>query len=196
MKNKRILALNGHPAKNSLSDGLLSSYLQGAADAGHDIRRHDLATMDFDPDFGTTGYDELKPLEKDLENFLSDLEWSEHIVIVTPLWWGGVPSKLKGLFDRALLPGRAFDPRIKKAGLPKPLLTGKTAHTLMTSDTPNWAFSLLYNSAARKQIERQILKFVGIKPTHFSNFAPALTSDKATIDKWLATAQMLGRKPV
>ncbi|MDN3719732.1 NAD(P)H-dependent oxidoreductase [Roseibium salinum] len=34
--------------------------------------------------------------------------WCEHFVVVHPLWWGGLPAKLKGVFDRILLPGMAF----------------------------------------------------------------------------------------
>jgi len=194
MNSKRILTLNGHPADNSLSEGLISAYLDGAIKAGHQTRRHDLSKMNFDPDFGQTGYSEPKALEEDLEKFLSDLEWCDHFVLASPLWWGGVPSKLKGLFDRALLPGRTFDPRIIKNGLPKPLLTGKSARILMTSDTPSWAFSLMYNSAARKQLERQILKFVGIKPTKFSNFAPVGEAKPVKIERWLASARDMGVK--
>ncbi len=194
MNSRRILTLNGHPADNSLSEGLISAYLDGAAGSHSEIRRHDLSKMTFDPDFGGGGYKNPKPLEADLENFLTDLEWCNHFVIASPLWWGGMPSKLKGLFDRALLPGRAFDPHVIKAGLPKPLLGGKTARILLTSDTPNWAFSMMYGWAARKQMERQILKFVGIKPIKFSNFAPAGEADAQKVEGWLNSVREMGRK--
>ncbi|MBL4666316.1 MAG: NAD(P)H-dependent oxidoreductase [Sneathiella sp.] len=194
MNSKRILTLNGHPADTSLSDGLISAYLDGTSATDYETRRHDLSKMSFDPDIGSNGYGDPKPLEDDLEKFLSDLEWCEHFVIASPLWWGGMPSKLKGLFDRTLLPGRAFDPRIMKAGLPKPLLTGKTARILLTSDTPNWAFSLMYSWAARKQMERQILKFIGIKPIKFSNFAPAGEASREKIDQWMNSVRDMGRK--
>ena len=100
---KRIVILNGHPAAKSLSRRLAESYAKGAREAGHEVRVIHIRDLDFDSDFGFGGYVETKPLEPDLESVLSDLEWSEHLVLLTPMWWGGVPAKLKGLFDRLLL---------------------------------------------------------------------------------------------
>lgn len=193
MPSKKILALNGHPADSSLSFSLLDAYQQGAEKSGHTVRRHNLSDMKFDPDFGFSTFDQPKTLEEDLKRFVEDLQWCDHVVLTTPLWWGGIPSKLKGLFDRTLLPGIAFSTREKlKSGLPKPLLTGKTVNILMTSDTPSWAFSLMYNWAARKQLERQIFKFVGIKPVHFTNFAPATDAKTDKVSKWLGKSEQLG----
>ncbi len=195
MTSKHILALNGHPADNSLSSGLITSYQKGAEQAGHKVRRHNLSDMSFDPDFGDGGYETSKPLEQELEKFLEDLKWCDHLVIATPLWWGGVPSKLKGLIDRTLLPGIAFDTRNKSLlGLPAPMLTGKTGSILLTSDTPTWALSLFYNAAVKKQMERQVLKFVGIQPKKFKNFAPATEAGEETAQKWLRSAHEMGLK--
>ena len=193
MQPKHILALNGHPADNSLSAGLIASYQSGAEKAGHQVKRHNLADMIFDPDHGDGGYKHSKPLEAPLQAFVEDLKWCDHIVIATPLWWGGIPSKLKGLFDRTLLPGIAFDTRNKNAlGVPAPLLTGKTGSILLTSDTPSWALSVFYNTAIKKQMERQILKFVGIKPKKFKNFAPATDVQTETAEKWLKSTHQMG----
>ena len=195
MSVKHILDLNGHPADNSLSAGLITSYQNGAKQSGHEVRRHNLSDMDFDPDYGDGGYKTSKPLEAPLQAFIEDLKWCDHVVIATPLWWGGIPSKLKGLFDRTLLPGIAFDTRSKTAlGLPKPMLTGKTGSILLTSDTPGWALKMFYNTAIKKQMERQILKFVGIKPKKFVNFAPATDAKTDLAEKWIRSAHQMGLK--
>ncbi|WP_199899459.1 NAD(P)H-dependent oxidoreductase [Sneathiella glossodoripedis] len=144
MTSKHILALNGHPADNSLSSGLITSYQRGAEQAGHQVRRYNLGEMTFDPDFGDGNYEHSKPLEEGLQRFVEDLKWCDHLVIAMPLWWGGIPSKLKGLIDRTLLPGIAFDTRNKSLlGLPAPLLTGKTGSILLTSDTPSCPVRIL-----------------------------------------------------
>ncbi|WP_169568870.1 NAD(P)H-dependent oxidoreductase [Sneathiella limimaris] len=193
MASKNILTLNGHPAESSLSASLLDRYQENATKAGHLVRRHDLFSKTFDPDFGDGGYHNPKPLEPDLQTFVDDLLWCDHLVLATPMWWGGLPALLKGLFDRALLPGTTFDTRNTNfIGMPAPLLKGRTASTLLTSDTPSYALSLMYGSAIRKQLERQIYKFVGLKPVSFKSFAPATEAKPALVNKWLNVAGQLG----
>jgi len=139
-----------------LSKLFSEDYAQAATKAGHEIRITHLHELDFDADFGGGGYKSLKPLETDLKSVVDNLEWSEHVVLLTPMWWGGVPAKLKGLFDRILLPGTAFNTREKTwIGMPKPLLRGRTARLIMTSDTPNWFFRMVYKSTMVQPILRR-----------------------------------------
>ena len=39
----------------------------------------------------------------DARSHLDSLTWAEHVVLILPMWWGGLPAKTKGLFDRTLL---------------------------------------------------------------------------------------------
>ncbi|MCE8538864.1 NAD(P)H-dependent oxidoreductase [Ruegeria pomeroyi] len=195
MSTRKIIVLNGHPGQTSLSKSLCEAYAGAARDGGHQVRYHDLSQMRFDMDYGEGGYENTKPLEPELEEFLNDLEWAEHVVLATPLWWGAIPAKLKGLFDRALLPGRAFDTRNTNfIGVPAPLLTGRTARVLMTSDTPAMLLGLFYSNAIKKVLARQILGFVGIKPARFSTFAPATGAGGDRVGKWLRKAAQMGAK--
>jgi len=195
MSTRKIIILNGHPGLTSLNKTLAEAYRDAATQAGHEVRYHDLSAMRFDMDYGQGGYQNAKPLEPDLEAFLGDLEWAEHVVLTTPLWWGAMPAKLKGAFDRALLPGRTFDTRNTSAlGLPAPMLTGKTARVLLTSDTPSIFLKLFYGNAIKKILTRQILGFVGIKPTRFTSFAPASHPEAARITQWCEKSAELGAR--
>ncbi|KAJ57371.1 NAD(P)H dehydrogenase [Actibacterium mucosum KCTC 23349] len=192
---KKILVLNGHPGQTSLSKSLTKAYAVAATKAGHDVRQHDISEMEFDMDYGQGGYKATKPLEPVLDTFLTDLEWADHIVMSTPLWWGAIPAKLKGLFDRALIPGRTFDTRNPNfMGLPAPMLKGKTARVLLTSDTPPLLLRLFYSNAIKKIISRQILGFVGIKPTKYSQFAPATHPKDKKVQGWLKQVADLGAR--
>ncbi|MQY43365.1 flavodoxin family protein [Epibacterium sp. SM1969] len=192
MPAKRILILNGHPAETSLSNMLADTYERAATEAGHEARTMHLHALTFDPDHGFAGYKEHKPLEADLVAFRDNLEWADHVVLTTPMWWGGLPAKLKGLLDRALLPGWAFDTRkLKFGGMPTPLLTGKTGRVFVTSDTPDVFFGLLYRKALLRQIKGQIFQFVGIKPTRITHFAPAGSAEPAKIHAWLELTKTL-----
>lgn len=194
---KRIFILDGHPAERSLSRSLVQAYADAAREAGHEVRLTHLNELDFDLDFGRAGFANPKPLEPVLEQFLEDLAWSEHFMLSTPMWWGGLPAKLKGLFDRALLPGRTFDTRNTVLfGLPRPMLTGRTARVVVTSDTPGLFFRLAYKNALLWQLRRQILEFIGFKPTRLTHLAPASEPKAGEVQRWVAQVSELGRRAV
>ena len=197
LSTRKILVLKGHPGAGSLNGALAAAYAEAALSNGHAVRVHDLAQMRFDMDWGAGGYRSIKPLEPDLDALLADLEWSEHVVIAMPLWWGAMPAKLKGALDRILLPGRAFDPRVTSwLGQPKPLLTGKTARILLTSDTPDLWLRVVLGGGLRKIFARQIFGFTGIRPTGFTNFAPASHPGAEMVRKWQRKAAALGARAI
>jgi len=193
MKPKRIYILNGHPAENSLNRSLAQAYAVAARDAGHEVRLTNLHDLVFDPDFGFGGYQNQKPLEAGLEQVLGDIEWSQHLVLTTPMWWGGMPAKLKGLFDRAFLPGRTFDTRkMNWMGMPTPMLSGRTGRVIITSDTPGWFMHWIYRNAMLRQLRGQILEFVGIKPARITHFSGASQPKPGVVDRWITKVKELG----
>lgn len=192
MNRKRILILDGHPGARSLSRLFTDAYADAARAAGHEVRQVHLADLEFDPDFGGGGYDDIKPLEPPVEEFLANLEWAEHVVMSAPLWWGGLPAKLKGLIDRALIPGRTFDTRVTKMGMPTPVLTGRTGRVILTSDTPRWLLRWLYGNAILRQMTGQIFGFVGIKPTRFTYFSGASHPKPGQVEGWVEKIRAIG----
>lgn len=191
---RKILVLDAHPVSKTLNAHLAHSYASAATAAGHDVRQMGLSDMTFDPDFGQTHYRNAKPLEPDLELFMTALEQADHFVMTVPMWWGGMPARSKAFFDRALLVGRAFDTRTPNfLGLPAPMLTGKTARVMITSDTPRFFQRLAYGDAYQKQIKNQILGFVGIKPARFTWFGGAGQPKPGAVEKWVSKAAKLGR---
>ncbi|MBO6509582.1 MAG: NAD(P)H-dependent oxidoreductase [Roseibium sp.] len=189
----RILVIDGHPADGSFCGALANEYAGSAQGKGNEVRVRKLSEMDFDPDFGTSSFKEMPPLEPDLQTLWDDITWCEHLVIAYPLWWGGHPAKLKGLFDRVLLPDKAFKYVSGKA-LPEKLLQGRTAEVLVTADTPGWIFRWLYGAGSRKQTEKQILSFCGLKPKGYHIFSPIMGSNDDDRAKMLSRAAKLGSK--
>lgn len=191
---KRIFILNGHPAAQSLSRSLAEAYAGAARAAGHEVRTTHLHDLEFDADFEFGGYRAIKPLEPGLEATLADLEWAEHVVVLSPMWWGGLPGKLKGLFDRILLPGRAFDTRnLNAMGMPSPMLTGRSGRVIVTSDTPGWFLRFAYANAMLRQLRDQILGFIGIKPAKITYFAGASHPKEGLVERWMDQVARIGR---
>ncbi|NPU93803.1 MAG: flavodoxin family protein [Gammaproteobacteria bacterium] len=188
---KRILILNGNPKPDSLCAGLAAAYGAAAA-TNHQVRPVALAQLGFESDLNA-GYDRDQPLEPDLQAFQRDLLWAEHLVLVAPVWWGGVPARLKGLIDRTFLPGFAF--RYEKGQVwPTQLLKGRTATLLLTLDTPPWYYRLLQGAPAVRQLDTATLAFSGFKPVRHHLFGPVIHADDARRQRWLDKAQVLGAR--
>jgi NAD(P)H dehydrogenase (quinone) len=186
---RRIFVLNGNPSRASLCGALAETVAKAGRDAGADVRIVHLQDLSFDPDL-TDGYRARKTLEPDLEAFLRDLEWCSQFVLVHPLWWGGAPAKLKGLFDRTFLPGIAFR-YVEGKPMPEKLLKGREARVLITSDTPAWFLRFVYRSGWPNQLRRQILEFVGFKLTRLSFAGPVRGAKPGAADGWFAKARTL-----
>ena len=192
--SKNILILDGHPASESLARSLAASYGAAAAGAGHTVRTHHLKDMAFDMDFGVNRTRYGKELEPDLAAFMEDMKWAEHVVIAFPMWWGNMPAKLKGLFDRALLPGLAYDPRNPlRTGQPAPLLSGRSCRVMITGDTPGWVQCWIFGNALQRHLKAQILGFIGLKPVQISYFGGIKDAEAPAIAAHLTTAETLGK---
>ncbi|EJM94624.1 putative NADPH-quinone reductase (modulator of drug activity B) [Pseudomonas sp. GM74] len=189
MMGKRILVILGHPSSNSFCAALAERYTLSAVRAGHEVRQLFLGTLDFDPVL-REGYQQVQPLEADLRNAQADILWAEQLTLVYPIWWGGVPALLKGFFDRVFLPGFAFKYRQGKA-FPDKLLHGRTAHLLVTMDTPPWYYRWIYRMPGLHQVRKTTLEFCGIKPTCTLTFGPILGASADRHTEWLRQAEAI-----
>ncbi len=189
---KRILIILGHPSADSLCGALAASYERGARAAGNAVRRIDLGRLTFDPVLHE-GYARIQALEPDLIRAQEDMVWAEHLVFVYPLWWGGLPALLKGFLDRVLLPGFAFRFREHSLRVDR-LLAGRSAHLLVSMDTPGWYYRWVYRMPGHHQMKRTILGFCGIGPVSISGFGPVKDSKPEVREKWLAQACRHGER--
>jgi putative NADPH-quinone reductase len=137
------------------------SYMQGAQARGHEVRFTNLGDMRFDPILHH-GYRVIQELEPDLKKFQEDVRWCDHFVIIYPSWWSTMPALLKGLFDRAWLPGFAY--KFLPSGLAwHRLLRGKTATVYITSDSHPFLARFLFGDNVN-EIRDGILWFAGFYP--------------------------------
>lgn len=190
---KNILVVQANPVANSYCNALAERYITNATLAGANVITLDIAQLQFNPNLGANYSHAMPTLEPDLQRSQELLLWANHIVFVFPLWWGFVPAQFKGWLDRVLLPGFAFK-YVEGKPMPIKLLTGRTAHCIVTMDTPPFFFHLGYSSAAFKIINRQILGGIcGIK-TRFSAIGPIRSLKPAQLEAYLNKAAQWGKQ--
>lgn len=197
MQQRKIFLLLGHPDKSGFCGEIADTYEQAARAAGHEVQRLDLGEMQFDPILHK-GYRAMQELEPSLVRFQELVKWADHFVVVYPIWWVSMPALLKGLFDRAWLPGSAF--RYIKTSSGKRtlfwhrLFKGKTARTILTSGTPPWLVRFLPGNV-NAQLRWGILWFAGFK-VRSTWFGPAENIPERRKARWLRTVRSLGRRGI
>ncbi|XKH59559.1 NAD(P)H-dependent oxidoreductase [Halomonas sediminis] len=188
----KVLLILGHPRVESLCGALADAYSEGARAAGVDLRRLDLAELDFDPHVHTLSPNQ-QPLEADLSRARELVEWAEHLVFVYPTWWGGTPALLKGFLDRIMLPGFAFISCEGGIGY-EGLLKGRSAQLITTMDTPPLIHKLLYRQPGRNALAKATLGFCGICPVRYLACGSVKDSTARQRQAWLARAKFQGRQ--
>ncbi|OHA87995.1 MAG: hypothetical protein A2653_02755 [Candidatus Zambryskibacteria bacterium RIFCSPHIGHO2_01_FULL_43_25] len=167
MRAKKIFILLGHPDSDSLNGTLASEYEKGALEAGHDVRRMNLDEMKFDLVLHK-GYRAVQELEPDLLALQENIKWCDHFIIFYPSWWSTMPAQLKGVFDRAWLPGFAF--RFPDKGyIWQRLLKGRSATMFITSDTAPIIQRLVFGDTTN-ELRKGILWFAGFSPIYVRKF--------------------------
>ena len=188
---KKILIILGHPDSYSFCSSLTNSYFQGAKETGYEIKRLNIGDLNFDPNL-KKGYKEIQKLEPDLVQAQKDISWADHIVWVYPNWWASMPAIMKGFIDRTILPGFAFKYK-KDSWKWDKLLKGKSAHLIVTLDTPSIFNHLYFGSPTYKIMKKGVLGFCGVKPIRITAIAPVryFTEDKRKM--WLEKINLMGK---
>ncbi len=189
--SKKILVINANPKSESLCKALSQTYADSAGEKNN-VRVIHLHDLDFELDL-REGYDDIIPLEEDLKFFQEQLTWSQHIVIVSPVWWGSMPAKFKGLIDRTFLSGFAFKYEKGKT-IPKKLLAGRTSEMLITLDTPPFWYRWVQGNVIYHQLKKTILSFSGIRNISKQYFGPVISATEDQIDGWFEQTRKLAKK--
>ena len=179
---KNIVVIVGNPDSNSYCSSLAESYVKAATEKGHDVKLFKLGDANFDPILHY-GHKQPQELEPDLVAIREAILWASHLVFVYPIWWGSIPALLKGFFDRAFLPGYAFRYRKDSVWWDK-LLTGRSAHLIVTMDTPAWYYRWIYKMPGHNQMKLTILEWCGIMPIKINSFGPLHGSSAEQRESW------------
>jgi len=174
---KRIAIVQGHPDASSrhLLHAMADAYAEGAAEAGHEARRIEVARLEF-PLLRTQAEFESGELPPALVAPQDDMRWAQHWVFLFPLWHGTMPALLKGFLEHVFRPGFAMEYREK--GFPKRLLRGRSARIVVTMGMPVLMYRWYFGAYGVRSFERSMLSFAGIKPIRESLYGLTFADEK------------------
>jgi putative NADPH-quinone reductase len=191
-EHKSIVVIDGHPdsAPERYLHALTSAYAAGARAGGHTVQVIEVAKLGFP----------LLRTSEDFENGTAPdvirasqqvVQGADHVVILYPLWLGSMPALLKGFIEQLFRPGFAF--AYATRGFPKKLLSGKSAHIIVTMGMPGFFYRWYYRAHSLKSLERNVLSFVGIKPVRATVIGMIGDKKSAKRQGWLKKVEAYGR---
>ncbi len=189
----KILILNGHPdpAHKGLCHALADAYAAGARDGGHEVRRLDIAALQFGFVQSQAEF-ERGDAPADIAAAQEAIKWAGHVVVIFPLWLGDMPARLKAFFEQALRPGFAF--AYKPSGFPDMFLKGRSARIVVTMGMPGFIYRWYFRAHGLKNLKRNILRFVGFSPVRDTVLGSVASRSKQEIARWFDDMAALGRR--
>ncbi|MFW6437814.1 MAG: flavodoxin family protein [Armatimonadota bacterium] len=98
-----ILAFAGSPRRGGNTDTLLAAALEGAAEAGARVERHDLPSMEIAPCRHCGGCADGNGrcvTEDDMQRLYAPLRTADRIIIASPIFFMGLTAQAKTMIDR------------------------------------------------------------------------------------------------
>ena len=189
---RRIAIIQGHPdpAGHHLLNAMADAYGEGAIAAGHEVRRVEVATLEFpllrtQVDFETGAIPPAQLQARD------DMRRAEHWVFLFPLWHGTMPALLKGFLEHIFRPGFAMEYR--KDSFPKRLLAGRSAGVMVTMGMPVLMYRWYFGAYGLRSFERSMLSFAGIKPIRVSLYGLTFADEKKRA-RWIEDMRGCGKR--
>jgi len=159
---RSICIIHGHPdpTPGHFTAALADAYGEAATEAGHNVARIDIADL------------ELTSLRRP-EDFLTEpdaaikeaqakMMAAEHVVVIFPLWLGGMPSYLRAFFEQISRAGFVIE--TDGRGWPKGKLAGRSARVVVTMGMPAAMYRMLFGAHGVRGFERSVLALAGFKP--------------------------------
>jgi len=189
---KKITIIQGHPDAKARHFGheLADAYARGAALEGNEVRRIEVAKLDFPLLRAAADWNDGR-LPASLRAAQADIAWADHLVVIFPLWLGTMPALLKAFLEQVFRPGFALI--YEGHRFPQKGLAGKSARIVVTMGMPAFWYRWFFRAHGVRGLERSILGFCGVKPVRETLIGLVEAKDSSGREKWLAKLETHGR---
>ena len=160
----RFVIIQGHPdrAGGHLCHALADGYAASALALGHEVRRIEIAQMEFPILRDPKAFTDERPVES-IVGAQRDIAWADRIAMFYPLWMGDVPALFKAFIEQTFRPGFAMS--ADGHGFPKPLFVGKSARIVVTMGMPATVYRTAFGMHTVKSLELN-LRMCGVSPVN------------------------------
>lgn len=186
--SRSILVLNGHPdpRPERFCAALADAYGHGASLAGHRVNRIDLGALDLPLIRSRAEFETGEPPEN-ARRLQSAILEADHLVLVFPLWLGGVPAVTKGVLEQVFRYGFALGKPGSGEGLGR--LGGRSARLIVTMGMPSAFFRLAFDAAGLTALSRGVFRLSGFNPVRRTVFGEV----EGSADRRNALLRRMGR---
>ncbi|MCB1354681.1 MAG: NAD(P)H-dependent oxidoreductase [Rhodobacteraceae bacterium] len=155
----RALVIYCHPSPESFTAAVRDVVLAELATQGARVTLIDLYATEFDPvlspeDFAA--YGTPPPPVAPVADHVAALKAADTLIFVYPTWWYSHPARLKGWFDRVLLPEIAFEMPSHAGGDIRPGLTHVTRLGVFTTCGASRWLTFLIGAPGRRVLTRGV----------------------------------------
>ena len=190
----KFLLVIDHPNQNSFNSQVMHNFVEGIQIKKHSFEICDLEKDQFDPIMT------IKDLEKyaaggftneKIKTYQRQILSADHLVFFFPIWWVAPPARLKGWFDKVLLPKFAFS----EGQIPAPLLRHiQKTIIFTTTGVGDEAFQTEFGRAFIEVIGKGILQFCGIQDVEWFNCGDVGFMSREKHTEWLAFVRSYAEK--
>lgn len=188
---RRIVIIQGHPdpAGGHLCHALAEAYAAGAREAGHAVEILAAATLRLPPLETKEAFEGQPPPE--VVPVQEAIAAATGLVIVFPLWLGGMPAVLKAFLEQVFRPRfLLLDPAKGWGGGRR--LKGVPARVVVTMGMPALAYRWWFGAHGVRMLASGILGFAGIGPVRTRYLGMVEAAGEAKRARWLAEMRRLG----
>lgn len=188
---KRIVIIQGHPdpAGGHLCHALAEAYAAGAAESRHAVETVTPALLRLPLLETKAGFEAPPPA--DVAAVQAVVGATNHLVVVFPLWLGGMPAVLKGFLEQVFRPGFLLVDPAKGWGSPK-RLAGVSARIVVPMGMPALAYRWWFGAHGVRTLESGILGLAGIRPVRTTYLGMVEAASDAKRARWLAEMRRFG----
>jgi putative NADPH-quinone reductase len=186
----KSLVITAHPSSLGFTHKIAESYKLGVENSGGEVEILDLYKESEKQ--GYLYFENIKEPSVDIlrDSYQKKITEANNIVLIHPLWWGGMPAIMKNFIDCNFTPRFAYR---YINGRPVGLLKGKTASVYITCDGSIWIYRIL--AIPFKVIWRFIiLGLCGFKVKRISVLDKKFKRTESELNKFLEKVKKDGEK--
>ncbi len=186
-----VFVLIGHQKLGSFCHAIAAAAIEELQAGGHEVVYHDLYAERFDAILPHEEIPKGAPLDSIIAQHCREVTAADGYIIVHPNWWAMPPAILKGWLDRVLRQGVGY--QFGPGGV-EPLLGGKRAVVLTTSNTPRDDELRLYGDPLENLWKACIFSMCGVENFYRRNFEPVIMSTPDQRQGWLDEVRAIVRQ--